>query len=158
MYESDPSGDTAISMAESGQLTVYMMACGIEVESVEISVATDVPGGVPKAERFFLEGPQSGYVELALPESTTDESKILSDIAADPELPFWVTPITFEGESEEPRFVPPLNGITVSEIQAFPVDSLLVEHYEAGSHGPTPLEEVSREQFVEGKLVECGAL
>lgn len=94
MAETQPSGNTAISLSESGDISVHMIACDIAVESVELQILTDKAGAPPLGELVSLDTPQSGYVVVTLPHSSEHEPPVLNSIMNDPQRKFWVRPLT----------------------------------------------------------------
>lgn len=147
MAETQPSGNTAISLSESGDISVHMIACDIAVESVELQILTDKAGAPPLGEQVSLDTPQSGYVVVTLPHSSEHEPPVLNSIMNDPQRKFWVRPLTYKGKTNELRFVPPLNGLTLETLDNHPRGSLLVQNYIPGTHGPETLDEVSLDDF-----------
>ncbi|EEI78815.1 Uncharacterised protein [Corynebacterium striatum] len=150
MAEASPSGNIAVSLDQTGSVTVHMIACDIQVESVELLIQSTTPGDPPLSERINLKHPQGGYVELRLPASTSNNPPVLNSIIADPQLEFWVIPITYKGGEDEHRFVPELSGITIAEVENHPRGTLLVQNYVAGTHDPITLDEVTLDAFKDG--------
>ncbi|WP_146183434.1 hypothetical protein [Corynebacterium liangguodongii] len=150
MAEAQPSGNIAISIAESGDVSIHMIACDIAVESVEIHILTGVVGEPPLSERISLDSPQSGYIVVKLPHYSDHEPPVLNSIVEDSQQRFWIHPITYRGNADEHRFVPPLNGLTLDSLKSYPRGSLLVQNYIPGTHEPETLNEVSLEEFKHG--------
>lgn len=150
MAEATPSGNIAVSLDQTGGVTVHMIACDIQVESVELLIQPTTPGDPPPSERINLEHPQSGYVELRLPASTTNNPPVLNSIMSDSQLEFWINPITYKADQDEHRFVPELSGITIAELENLPRGSLLVQNYVSGTHDPITVDEVTLDAFKNG--------
>ncbi|TNL96773.1 hypothetical protein [Corynebacterium tapiri] len=153
--ETSPSGNTAVSLDDSGAITVHMVACDIQVESIEINIESDTPGK-PLTERIDLDEPAGGYIAKTLPRSTSHEPPVLDIIMNDPQQQFWIAPITYKVDSDEKRFVPWIYGLTMSELEKYPRGSLIDQKYVPPSEARTPgevrvKEEVSLDQFKHGE-------